>query len=69
MLWAGLGREPDVAGIQASWATALGLDISDLVQPQQRQQAICNVIGQRRVLMIIDDAWALEPAETTPLQR
>ena len=63
VLWAGLGREPDVASIQASWATALGLDISDLVAPQQRQQVICNAIGQRRVLMVIDDAWTLEPAQ------
>ena len=63
VLWAGLGRQPDVPGIQASWAAALGIDISGEVEPEPRKQAICNAIGQRRVLMVIDDAWALEPAK------
>ena len=62
VLWAGLGRHPDVPGIQAAWAEALGTDISDVVDPAQRQRAVCNALGHRKLLMIIDDAWDLDAA-------
>ena len=62
ILWAGLGTQPDVPGVQASWATALGLDISAIADPQRRTEAIGNAIGRLRMLAVLDDAWALEPA-------
>ena len=63
VLWAGLGPEPDVVGIQAAWAEALERDISLIADPERRRQIICNAIGQRRVLLVIDDAWALKPVQ------
>jgi len=62
VLWANLGPSPDVSAIQAAWATALGIDISHLTDPRRRQQAICNALGPRPLLMVLDDAWDLEPA-------
>ena len=62
VLWADLGPSPDVPATQAAWATALGIDISHLTDPRQRQQAICNALGPRPLLMVLDDAWDLEPA-------
>jgi tetratricopeptide (TPR) repeat protein len=63
ILWAGLGTQPDVPGIQASWADALGLDISSIADPQRRTEVIGNAIGRRRMLVVLDDTWALEPAQ------
>jgi tetratricopeptide (TPR) repeat protein len=63
ILWGSLSREPDVAGIQAQWATALGRDISGILDPGQRSQAIGTAIGRRQMLAVLDDAWTLGPAQ------
>jgi len=62
VLWAGLGREPDVMGILAGWAEALGRDVSRLGTEAERAQAVTDAIGQRRMLLVIDDAWDLDAA-------
>ncbi|MCB9133229.1 MAG: hypothetical protein H6647_20090 [Anaerolineales bacterium] len=63
VLWAGLGPTPDVPSQLAAWATALGIDVSDLPTPAARAQAVGNAIGQRRLLLVIDDAWHCEAAD------
>ncbi|MEZ4682109.1 MAG: NB-ARC domain-containing protein [Caldilineaceae bacterium] len=62
VLWAGLGQQADINGNLASWAEALGLDISDQNTVGERFQAIKAAIGQRRFLIVIDDAWGIEEA-------
>ncbi|MBI2849357.1 MAG: tetratricopeptide repeat protein, partial [Chloroflexi bacterium] len=62
VLWAGLGREPDPMGILTGWAEALGRDVSHLATETERAQAVTDAIGDRRMLLVIDDAWGLEPA-------
>ncbi len=62
VLWGGLGHVPDVMTILAEWAEALGGDVTDKVEPETRRQAVRNLIGQRRLLLVIDDAWQLENA-------
>ncbi|MDP2937213.1 MAG: NB-ARC domain-containing protein, partial [Dehalococcoidia bacterium] len=62
VLWAGLGREPDVMGILAGWAEALGRDVSLLPTEAERAQVVTDAIGYSRFLLVIDDAWALDPA-------
>ena len=57
VLWAGLGPQPDVVSIQADWAAALGVDISGIADLEARRRVLCNALGQRRALIIIDDAW------------
>jgi len=63
VLWAGLGPNPDVMRALAIWGDALGVDVTDKATPQARAQAVHNAIGQRRLLLVIDDAWQLEPAQ------
>ena len=63
VLWAGLGTEPDVMGTLNGWATALGSDVSQMVTPADRSQAVKNLIGQRRLLLVLDDAWEVEAAK------
>ncbi len=63
VLWAGLGPTPDVPSVQAAWAEALELDLSEVTDPRKRQERLSATIGQRRLLVVIDDAWQVEAAQ------
>ena len=63
VLWAGLGPTPDVMSALAAWGDALGVDVTDKPTPELRSQAVGNAIGQQRLLLVIDDAWQIEPAQ------
>jgi tetratricopeptide (TPR) repeat protein len=63
VLWAGLGREPDVFALLGQWAIALGIpanELAHLKKVEERAMAIHNKIGLRRILLVIDDAWQAE---------
>jgi len=65
VLWAGLGRQPDVLGLLSVWGAALGIpsaEIAHLTDIADRKQAIQAAIGMRRMLLVIDDAWQSEAA-------
>ena len=62
VLWGSLSREPDVASTQAKWADDLKCDLTGVSDLQARTERIGSAIGTRRMLVVIDDAWALEPA-------
>ncbi|MBV7326778.1 tetratricopeptide repeat protein [Chloroflexi bacterium TSY] len=63
VLWAGLGKQPDVMGILAIWAEELGRDVSGLGTAAERVQAVKTAIGQSALLLVIDDAWDLDAAK------
>lgn len=63
VLWGGLGRVPDVMTILARWAEALGGDVTNEGEPEGRRRAVANLIGQRHLLLVIDDAWEWESAD------
>jgi tetratricopeptide (TPR) repeat protein len=63
ILWASLGPQPDLMGALAFWARELGKNISRISTEEQRAQAVRDAIGQRRLLLIIDDAWQREAAD------
>jgi len=67
VLWGGLGLQPNVMEVLASWASSLGVDASQATEPSKRAELVRNAIGQRRFLLVIDDAWA--PAEDAQLLR
>jgi tetratricopeptide (TPR) repeat protein len=67
VLWGGLGLQPNVMEVLASWASALGFDASAATDPRTRAERVRNAIGQRRFLLVIDDAWA--PADNALLLR
>lgn len=63
VLWAGLGQTPPLYEILARWGTLLGLSAMDTARLSTIQawaQALRAAIGQRRLLLVLDDAWSLE---------
>ena len=65
VLWAGLGYEPDVLGLLSHWGTLLHCEPADPTQrsrPQAWATRIHAAIGQRRMLLVIDDAWEITQA-------
>jgi hypothetical protein len=63
VLWAGLGPQGDAMSALTAWGNALGVDVSDQPTSQHRSQVVRNAVGQRRLLLMIDDAWDLAAAE------
>jgi len=66
VLWAGLGPkagESEVTTTLNGWAITLGQDISGLIDLTERKQAVKQLIGQRSLLLVIDDAWQLDTAK------
>jgi hypothetical protein len=60
VLWAGLGRHPDLLALLGSWAVALGVPMEQLERLQdigERQNAIRARIADRKMLLVVDDAW------------
>jgi transcriptional regulator with XRE-family HTH domain len=65
ILWVGLGQYPNLSGLLGRWASLLGIPASELSLLQgeeERARAIHDVIGTRRMLLVIDDAWKIEEA-------
>ncbi len=65
ILWVGLGLQADVLSHLGIWANILGIsqnDIANLTNVEDRAKAIRNIIGLRRMLLVIDDAWNIEAA-------
>lgn len=57
VLWGGLGTAPNPAGIVNQWAAAIGVEVADLPGLAQRVERLCAYLGDRRVLVVLDDAW------------
>lgn len=65
VLWAGLGRQPDVLALLGAWAAALGVSADEIAQYAtiaRRAQAVHAAISLRRMLLVIDDAWQASEA-------
>ncbi|GCE03937.1 tetratricopeptide repeat protein [Dictyobacter aurantiacus] len=65
ILWAGLGPQPNLPGIFSRWGNLLGISFAEMTKlgsDEARAKAIRNAIGDRAMLIIIDDAWKLEEA-------
>lgn len=65
ILWAGLGYQPDVLGLLSRWGTLLNSTPAEAAQrslPAAWAASIHATIGQRRMLLIIDDAWDITHA-------
>ena len=67
VLWAGLGTQPDLLGTLAGWGDALGVDVTNRPTADGRAAAVRNAVGQRRLLLVIDDAWSREAAHALRL--
>jgi hypothetical protein len=65
ILWVGLGAHPNVLGHLARWGKLLGVipsQVQNLNSREAWRQALRTAIGNRRLLIIIDDAWTIEDA-------
>ena len=65
VLWAGLGPAPDVFAILNHWGTLFGLTsqhAARLKSIEDWSRMLHSMIGQRRLLLVIDDAWRIEAA-------
>jgi tetratricopeptide (TPR) repeat protein/transcriptional regulator with XRE-family HTH domain len=65
VLWAGLGPQPSVLGLLGAWGAALGFaptELARLKAVEDRVRALQSVMGMRRMLLVVDDAWEAEPA-------
>jgi tetratricopeptide (TPR) repeat protein len=65
ILWAGLGREPDLPALLGMWAMAVGVSAEIIAHRPtiaERATLVHTAIGLRRMLLIIDDAWQTEAA-------
>jgi tetratricopeptide (TPR) repeat protein/transcriptional regulator with XRE-family HTH domain len=65
ILWVGLGYEPDALALLSRWGTLLNCVPDDLAQRSRPDAWATNIhaaIGQRRMLLVIDDAWEIADA-------
>ncbi|MBE3558575.1 MAG: tetratricopeptide repeat protein [Ktedonobacteraceae bacterium] len=68
ILWAGLGPHPNIPGLLSRWGTLLGVSPAQMAAPGDIEawwaRALRTAIGDRKMLLIIDDAWTVEAALT-----
>ncbi len=65
ILWVGLGPCPNLSGLLGRWASLLGIPAAEMAHlegEEERARAIRDVIGTRRMLLVIDDAWRIDEA-------
>ncbi len=65
VLWAGLGCKPDIMALLGLWATALHIPPETIAVQSDLTDRIALLhaaIGNRKMLLIIDDAWQSETA-------
>jgi transcriptional regulator with XRE-family HTH domain len=63
ILWAGLGPEPNLPGLLSHWGRLLGLSPTEMAALNSKEAWIATLrsaIGDRSMLLVIDDAWELE---------
>ncbi len=66
VLWASLGRHPDILGELKRWAWALDVGKDKLAQVQSVEQGsdlVASALGQRRMLLVVDDVWQYDAAK------
>src|SRR5579863_6123346 len=66
VLWVGLGPAPNVLSLLSRWGMLLGLssaEISRLSTIEEWTEALRILIGTRKLLLVIDDAWRIEAAQ------
>lgn len=64
VLWTSLGQSPDVLLELLSWGRALRIPyVLEIQSIQEASAALAAALRDRRALLIVDDAWAVEHAE------
>jgi tetratricopeptide (TPR) repeat protein len=66
VLWAGLGRSPDLSLVLLNWGLALGIsgdEIRALPSVADRARLLHTALGDKRLLLVVDDIWDSEHAK------
>lgn len=63
ILWVSLGPSPQPENEQANWANALNIHFTPSAAPQDKKEILKQTIANRKLLIIIDDAWQTVHAE------
>ena len=67
VLWAGLGREPDLSALLMQWGVALGVPYEEMAEQKtigDKKNRVKAAIGTRKMLLVVDDAWDAKAALT-----
>lgn len=65
ILWACMGQHPNIRSILSNWAALLTVapsEISTLTTIEEWANTLRDVIGERRMLIVLDDVWKIEDA-------
>ncbi len=63
ILWAGLGPEPNLTQHLSHWGTLLDVTNNEAAQDNRAwARALTKAIGDRSLLIVLDDAWQIEDA-------
>ncbi|GAC1646038.1 MAG: hypothetical protein NVS4B12_12640 [Ktedonobacteraceae bacterium] len=65
ILWAGVGKHSNIIGLLSNWAALLSIassEIARLTNPAEWGNTLRDVIGARRILIVLDDVWRIEDA-------
>lgn len=63
ILWADLGQEPNAQSIVSRWGKLLGMsdvEMKRLDTLEAWRNAVCNMIGERLMLIVLDDVWDIQ---------
>lgn len=67
VLWAGLGRNASVYSVQSSWLKAVGENPETIGDSQELHERLNQKLNEKRILVVLDDAWSLEAAQALQL--
>jgi len=65
ILWAGIGQHPNMIGLLSKWGALLTIapsEIARLTNLTEWGNTLRDVIGARRMLIVLDDVWQIEDA-------
>ena len=66
ILWVGLGPHPNILGLLNRWSALVWVPAAALAKLSPTVEAwglaLRTAIGERRLLIVIDDAWRIEEA-------
>jgi len=63
ILWVTLGQQPEVRGLLRSWIEKLGDNEFQGSEPQAAKHRLLELLQDKKVLLVVDDAWRLEDVE------
>ncbi|MBN1618491.1 tetratricopeptide repeat protein [Candidatus Dojkabacteria bacterium] len=61
VLWVTIGENPDLISILGGFAAAYGYNVQGYVEIEERSKAVRSLLYEKKVLIVLDDAWDIMP--------